>query len=64
MSWAVLVADEFEPELLALPEAVQDSLFELVRVLQQFEPATRPAACRHVERLKTRQHERAALRYR
>ena len=49
MNWTVLIGDEFEPELLALPLAVQDGLFELVRVLQQFGPQLgRP----HVDTLK------------
>jgi len=53
MSWTVLVGDEFEPELLALPEDVQDELFEMVRVLQQFGPQTgRP----HVDTLKDSKH--------
>lgn len=53
MSWTVLVGDEFEPELLALPAAVQDGLFELVRVLQQFGPQLgRP----HVDTLKDSMH--------
>ncbi len=38
MAWDVLVGDEFEPELAALPQDVQDEMFTMVRLLQQFGP--------------------------
>jgi hypothetical protein len=38
MKWTVLLGDEFEPELLALPEDVQDEVLALSRLLQQFGP--------------------------
>jgi hypothetical protein len=37
-SWAVLVADEFEPELFALPSEVQDEILAITVLLQQFGP--------------------------
>lgn len=36
--WSVLIANEFEPELAKLGEDVQDELFKMVRLLQQFGP--------------------------
>lgn len=38
LMWTVLVGDEFEPELLALPKQAQDEIFALTRLLQQFGP--------------------------
>jgi hypothetical protein len=38
MTWAVLLADEFEPEFLALEIDVQDEIFAMTRLLQQFGP--------------------------
>ena len=38
MEWTVLLADEFEPEFLELPEDVQDETLALTRLLQQFGP--------------------------
>ena len=36
--WAVLLADEFEPEFMNLPRNVQDETLALTRLLQQFGP--------------------------
>jgi len=38
MQWTVLLADEFEPEFLALERNVQDEILALTRLLQQFGP--------------------------
>lgn len=38
MKWAVEMADEFEPEFDALPQAVQTEIFALSLVLEQFGP--------------------------
>lgn len=38
MMWTVEIGDEFEPEFLALPQAVQDETFAMVRLLQKFGP--------------------------
>ena len=38
MSWAVEIADEFEPEFDALDEDVQTEILALSRLLQQFGP--------------------------
>lgn len=38
MAWSVEIGDEFEPEFDALPDAVQDEILALSRVLQQFGP--------------------------
>jgi hypothetical protein len=38
MTWTVLLADEFEPEFLALPNKVQDELLAMTRLLQEFGP--------------------------
>ncbi len=38
MMWTVLLADEFEQELSALGKEVQDEVFALTRLLQQFGP--------------------------
>jgi hypothetical protein len=38
MTWTVLLADEFEPEFLALERDVQDEILALTRLLQQFGP--------------------------
>ena len=38
MIWTVLLADEFEPEFLALEKDVQDEILALTRLLQQFGP--------------------------
>ncbi|MGA8160407.1 MAG: type II toxin-antitoxin system RelE/ParE family toxin [Acidobacteriaceae bacterium] len=38
MMWTVLLADEFEPEFMALGKDVQDEVFALTRLLQQFGP--------------------------
>lgn len=38
MAWTVLLADEFEPEFLALEKDVQDEILALTRLLQQFGP--------------------------
>jgi hypothetical protein len=38
VSWTVLVADEFEPEILAMPSDAQDRLFDLIPLLEQFGP--------------------------
>lgn len=38
MTWTVLLADEFEQELSALGKDVQDEVFALTRLLQQFGP--------------------------
>lgn len=49
----VLIADEFDPEVQTLPKAVQDGLFAMVRVLQQFGPQLgRP----HGDTLKNSKH--------
>ncbi|SNS26000.1 hypothetical protein SAMN05421770_101229 [Granulicella rosea] len=51
--WTVLVGEEFDPELLALDPEVQDALFKMVRLLQQFGPQLgRP----HVDTLKDSKH--------
>ena len=39
MTWTVLLADEFEPEFLALHRDVQDEVLALTRLLQQFGPS-------------------------
>ena len=39
MQWTVLLADEFEPEFLELPQEVQDETLALTRVLQRFGPS-------------------------
>jgi len=38
VSWAVEIADEFEPELDALPQNVRTEILALARLLQQFGP--------------------------
>ncbi len=38
MLWTVLLADEFEPEFLALEKDVQDEILALTGLLQQFGP--------------------------
>lgn len=38
MTWTVLLADEFEQEFLALGKDVQNEMFALTRLLQQFGP--------------------------
>jgi len=38
MTWTVLLANEFEPEFMALPVPVQDELLAMTRLLQQFGP--------------------------
>lgn len=38
MTWTVLLADEFEPEFLALEKDIQDEILALTRLLQQFGP--------------------------
>lgn len=38
MTWTVLLADEFEQEFSALGKDVQDEIFALTRLLQQFGP--------------------------
>lgn len=53
MRWDVLVGEEFEPELYALPEDVQTEILALTRLLQQFGPRLgRP----HVDTLKESRH--------
>ena len=36
--WSVQLADEFDPEFLALPDEVQDVALAMTRLLQQFGP--------------------------
>lgn len=38
MQWTVLIGDEFERELLDLAQDVQDEIFAMARLLQQFGP--------------------------
>jgi hypothetical protein len=38
MEWIVLIADEFEPEFVALPRAVQDETLAMTRLLQHSGP--------------------------
>lgn len=38
MEWTVQFGDEFEPEFLELPQAVQDGILAIARVLQQIGP--------------------------
>ena len=38
MKWQVLIGDEFEPELFALPEDVRTEILALSRLLQQLGP--------------------------
>jgi hypothetical protein len=38
MEWTVLIGDEFEPKLLALPKDVQDETLAMALLLQQFGP--------------------------
>lgn len=53
MEWKVLAGDEFEPELLAFPDDVQDEIQAITRLLRQFGPQLgRP----HVDTLKDSSH--------
>lgn len=38
MEWTVFLADEFEPEFMALPVSVQDEMLACTRLLQRFGP--------------------------
>ena len=58
MQWAVLLADEFEPEFLALERAVQDEILVLTRLLQ---PEFGTPESRYAQRFQAREHEGVAL---
>jgi hypothetical protein len=53
MVWRVVFHDEFDPEFEALPEAVQDGLYAVAKVLEEFGPQLgRP----HVDTLSGTKH--------
>jgi hypothetical protein len=53
MEWTVLIGEEFEPELAALPREVQDETLAMARLLQHSGPHLgRP----HVDTLKDSKH--------
>ena len=61
VSWAVELADEFEPEFDLLHEDVQTEILALALLLEQFGAAARPAPRRYAQRLPPREYEGTAV---
>ena len=52
--WTVLIGDEYEPELLALLQEVQDETLVMTRLLLAIRPTVGPVERGHAQRLEIR----------